>query len=205
MEGVAKLGLKVKKVQRTDENSAQAIIQYINQHRPSLVVLATHQRTGLARWLHQAQAEPIARATHALTLFVPRRVLGFVARDGSVHLRNIVIPVDQSPRPQRALDAAVALAASLECPQVHFHLLYVGAEEGMPQTTIALRPGWTMEQSTWAGDVVNHILDVSETRDADLIVMATRGHHGFLDAWRGSTTERVLRGTRCPLLAVPVV
>jgi nucleotide-binding universal stress UspA family protein len=39
---------------------------------------------------------------------------------------------------------------------------------------------------------------------ADLVVMATAGHHGFLDALRGSTTERVLRKLTCPLLAVPV-
>jgi nucleotide-binding universal stress UspA family protein len=34
--------------------------------------------------------------------------------------------------------------------------------------------------------------------------MATEGHQGFLDALRGSTTERVLRGALCPVLAVPV-
>jgi nucleotide-binding universal stress UspA family protein len=33
--------------------------------------------------------------------------------------------------------------------------------------------------------------------------MATHGHHGFLDALRGSTTERVLHDATCPLLAVP--
>jgi nucleotide-binding universal stress UspA family protein len=33
--------------------------------------------------------------------------------------------------------------------------------------------------------------------------MATEGRHGFLDAVRGSTTERVLREAGCPVLAVP--
>ena len=40
---------------------------------------------------------------------------------------------------------------------------------------------------------------------ADLIVMATEGHQGFLDAIRGSTTERVLRQAPCPVLAVPAL
>jgi nucleotide-binding universal stress UspA family protein len=39
--------------------------------------------------------------------------------------------------------------------------------------------------------------------DADLIVMATAGHQGALDALRGSTTERVVRQATCPVLAVP--
>jgi nucleotide-binding universal stress UspA family protein len=33
--------------------------------------------------------------------------------------------------------------------------------------------------------------------------MSTQGHRDFLDALRGSTTERVLRGVRCAVLAVP--
>jgi nucleotide-binding universal stress UspA family protein len=33
--------------------------------------------------------------------------------------------------------------------------------------------------------------------------MATDGRDGFLDALRGSFTERVLRGVDCPVLAVP--
>jgi nucleotide-binding universal stress UspA family protein len=55
------------------------------------------------------------------------------------------------------------------------------------------------------GEVVETILNASDEREADLIVMATRGHDGFVDALRGSTTERVLRGAKCPLLAVPAL
>ncbi|MFA9561341.1 MAG: universal stress protein [Nitrospirota bacterium] len=33
--------------------------------------------------------------------------------------------------------------------------------------------------------------------------MPTQGHNGFLDALRGSTTERVIREARGPILAVP--
>jgi nucleotide-binding universal stress UspA family protein len=33
--------------------------------------------------------------------------------------------------------------------------------------------------------------------------MMTKGHNGFLDSLLGSVTERVLRGARCPVLAVP--
>jgi nucleotide-binding universal stress UspA family protein len=47
------------------------------------------------------------------------------------------------------------------------------------------------------------ILAAAESHAADLIVMATAGHDGVLDALRGSTTEQVLRRASCPLLAVP--
>jgi nucleotide-binding universal stress UspA family protein len=34
--------------------------------------------------------------------------------------------------------------------------------------------------------------------------MTTDGRNGFLDALRGSHSERVLQRTPCPLLAIPV-
>jgi nucleotide-binding universal stress UspA family protein len=34
--------------------------------------------------------------------------------------------------------------------------------------------------------------------------MPTAGHHGVLDALRGSTTERVIRHAPCPVLALSV-
>jgi nucleotide-binding universal stress UspA family protein len=56
---------------------------------------------------------------------------------------------------------------------------------------------------TREGDVVETILRVAGECNADLIVMATAGRQGFLEALRGSTTERVLRSGAFPLLAIP--
>lgn len=53
------------------------------------------------------------------------------------------------------------------------------------------------------GNVVNEILGAARDWDADLIAMSTAGHQGFLDALRGSTSERVLRQAPCPVLVVP--
>ncbi|HVY70790.1 MAG TPA: universal stress protein, partial [Verrucomicrobiae bacterium] len=167
-------------------------------------VLATHQRSGLSRWLHEAVAEPVARQARLQTLFVPRRVTGFVdPATGEPRLRNILIPVDRDPDPSAAVEAAVNLASTLGCRDTHFSILHVGPEQNLPPVGVPLENGWTAEKGAWTGDVVERVLEVAEARDADLIVMATRGHHGFLDALRGSTTERVLRGAKCPVLAVP--
>ncbi len=53
------------------------------------------------------------------------------------------------------------------------------------------------------GNAVETILRVASDIPADLIVMGTQGHQGFLDALRGNTTEQVLRESTCPILAVP--
>ena len=80
---------------------------------------------------------------------------------------------------------------------------HVGPESDAPTVHAPEGPGWTSESESWEGPVVEHILDSAEANDADLIVMAKRGQRGVLDALRGSTTERVLRGARCPVLVVP--
>jgi nucleotide-binding universal stress UspA family protein len=53
------------------------------------------------------------------------------------------------------------------------------------------------------GDVVPSILRAARQAGADMIVMPTAGHHGFIDALRGSVTQRVLHDAPCPILALP--
>ena len=60
-----------------------------------------------------------------------------------------------------------------------------------------------LHRLTGEGGVVQAIVDAARRVDADLIVMATRGHDTLLDALRGSTTE-VLRHAGRAVLAVPV-
>ncbi|KAB2654131.1 MAG: universal stress protein [Verrucomicrobia bacterium] len=202
---VATAGLRARKVIRQTDGVGAAIAATVADDHPDLVVLATHQRTGLGRWLYQAIAEPIARESRAMTLFVPRRVLGFVRGDtGRIALGTILVPVDREPHAQPAVDAAAALARTLGCKEVHFIFLHVGPESDAPRVQAPTDPGWTSETESWEGAVVEHILDAAEANEADLIVMAKRGQRGVLDALRGSTTERVLRGARCPVLVVPV-
>ena len=49
-----------------------------------------------------------------------------------------------------------------------------------------------------------HALKIAILRKAGLVVMTTNGRNGFLDALRGSHSERVLSKVRCPLLNLPV-
>jgi nucleotide-binding universal stress UspA family protein len=42
-----------------------------------------------------------------------------------------------------------------------------------------------------------------EPVNAGMIAMPTAGHHGFIDAFRGSVTQRVLHEAPGPILAMP--
>jgi len=206
LEEVAKTGLRVMKVLNLESDPLEAMVSYCEDHPPDLLVLATHQREGLSRWLHKPVAEPLARRSRAMTLFVPGRGRGFISpADGAVTLRRILVPVDHAPSAQAALEEAYSLASGFDRRGVVFKLLHAGTDKGMPTLYLPHRPGWRWEESLVPGDPVECILKEAADWSPDLIVMATQGHMDFLDALRGSTTERVLRGVHCPVLAVPAI
>ena len=199
------LGVRLAKISVHDRDAVRAILRFLDEHPSDIVVLATHGREGLPRWLHGSVAEPVARAAHTNTL-IPHGAPGFVApENGAVTLRRILVPVDRRPGPGHALNAAAQMARLLADGPVTLELLYVGDAADMPSPQIDQTAWSTVERTIRSGDVVAQILAAAEQGAADLIVMATEGHQGFLDAIRGSTTERVLRQAPCPLLAVPAL
>ena len=139
-----------------------------------------------------------------MTLFIPAGVEGFVSlKDGSVSLKNILIPVAPVPKAQPAIQAAVRLAQRLNCPTGQFTILYVGDDSEMPEVSCPELPGWEWTKMSQKGDITQVILQTARGMEADLIVMSTEGRQGFLDALRGSNSEQVLRQCACPLLAIP--
>lgn len=203
-EDVVKTGLRVKKILNAESDALESLTRYCTKHPPDLLVLATRQREGLSRWLHKAIAEPLARRSRAMTLFVPAQGRGFISpANGAVKLRRILIPVDHRPNAQAALEEAFFLAAGFDCDPVEFRLLHVGTEHGMPTLYLPHHPSWEWEERLVTGDPYERILREAAEWSPDLIVMATQGHVDFLDALRGSITERILRASRCAVLAVP--
>jgi len=204
VDDLAKLGLRVKKVLNSEKDPLAAMVRYCERHPPDLLVLATHQREGLERWLHKPIAEPLARRSRAMTLFVPTHGQGFISpANGAVTLRRVLIPVDHEPSAQAALEEGFFLAEGLDCREVRFKLLHVGTARGMPTLFLPHHPGYSWEERIVNGDAVEEILKEAGQWSPDLIVFTTQGHMDLLDLLRGSTTERVLRGANCAVLAVP--
>lgn len=201
---VPELGIKVEKVVAQDKNPVKSVLGFLDQHPGDLIVLATQQDKGRALWLENSVARPVARKSHQMTLFIPAGVEGFVSlRDGSVSLKNILIPVAPAPKAQPAIQAAVRLAQRLNCPAGRFTILHVGDDNEMPEVICPELPGWEWAKLSQKGDVTQVILQTARGMDADLIVMSTEGRNGFLDALRGSHSEQVLRHCTCPLLVIP--
>lgn len=67
---------------------------------------------------------------------------------------------------------------------------------------LASRYGDHIDTELLQGSALTALADLAESRQADLLVMGARGAHFVREMLIGSTTERVLRKSRRPLLAV---
>ena len=197
------LGVKVTKVTLSSRSPVSAVTDYVHRKPTDLLVVATEQRDGLARFLHGSTAAAMARRSRTMTLFVPAEARRYLVslEDGSLTLRNILIPIDHSPDPRAAMEFARRVARIAGSDTITITLLHVGAD--MPDTRFADGPAWRVARVRRDGDPVEQIVATADALKAELIVMPTAGRAGVFEALRGSTTERVLRHASCPLLAVP--
>jgi nucleotide-binding universal stress UspA family protein len=198
------LGIDVKKAIAHDRNPVSSVLRYLEHQPADLIVLAPHHHDSRMSWFHHSFSEPVARESGQATLFVPHGVRGFVSvHDGSASLGNVLIPVAAAPRAQPAIAAAARVVSQLSQSEGTFTLLHVGSAGDMPILNTPQVPGWNWDRVTTSGDVIEAILGTAGQTKAGLIVMTTNGREGFLDALRGSHSERVLRRTPCALLAIP--
>ena len=194
---VGKLGIKVSKVGVESETPLSGLSNFLDVHPTDLIVIATHGRDGIDHLLHGSIAEELSRRAKVATLFIPPTARGFVDQGtGKIHLLRVLVPVDRSP-PSEVLSSIRAFARTMNELDATIELMHVG--ETGPKI---MEDGAVVPVTLHTGDPVSAILAAAE--QVDLIAMPTKGHHGFLDALRGSTTERVVRHSPCPVLAVPV-
>ncbi|MGA6828300.1 universal stress protein [Nitrospira sp. NS4] len=204
-EQVRDLGITIKKTRTAAKNPTEGILRYLSTHPADLLVMSTNQYEGLARWQHSPVAEPVARESQTATLFVPANVEGFVVKEsGQPKLRRVLVPVSADSQPQLAIDTTAQLATALGCDNLTVVVVHVGDDETLQSIRYPSRTGWLWHTMTCRGNVVEVILGMGADFDVDLIVMTTAKQQSLLDMMRGSVTERVLRGARCPLLALPV-
>lgn len=142
-----------------------------------------------------------------------------------MRVQSVLCPVDFSEQSQRALECALALAAACRAQLTVLTVIdpllaqaaVVSADTDYLRDTKAELQAFVDEPMpshlAWAptprlvvtvGHPGDQILEVAAFHEADLIVMGTQGLGGFRRLVFGSTTERVLRRTTVPVLAVPL-
>jgi nucleotide-binding universal stress UspA family protein len=137
--------------------------------------------------------------------------------------RRILVPTDFSESAEQALDYAVALAAKVDAT-IHvlnvmtpnamggpYGMIYAEALDALVDGNRKALDDLVAARRTKAsfapvqlefGDARGVIDDIATKVGADLIVMGTRGRHGFSRMLLGSVAESVARTAPCPVLLV---
>jgi nucleotide-binding universal stress UspA family protein len=191
--------------------AAEGILDVAKEERATLIALATHGRSGIARWVLGSVAEKVVRASPVPVLVV-RSFKGtgkeaVPAGSGNLSVKKILVPLEST---RAAMDIVPSV---LELAQVFgSQVLLVNVCEGpacavpVPQITRAferLREGGiTVEPLMRQGDPAVEILEACRQEGADLIAMTTHGHTGVSRWMLGSVAEKVLRASPVPLLII---
>lgn len=145
-----------------------------------------------------------------------------------IKLSRIVCPTDFSATSSRAVDYAATMADSFGAELVLLHVIptmdYPLRSFGMSsslhhiQEELEKRAMQSLENRAkklkeslpdikvrlvlQSGEAHEATMECAKEEDADMIVMGTHGHTGITHALLGSTAEKVVRLSNCPVLTV---
>jgi len=187
---------------------ARAIINSAKQVRADLIVMGTHGRHGWRRAFLGSVTESVLRETDRPVLTVTPALMDAKTEPA---IRTVLCPVNFTRVARESLQYASALASAFDAD---LSVMYVaeGIDQPMlPQLEAAfaqwidphLRNRCRYSQIVVRdGDPAAHVLDMSKKLAADLMVIGAQ-HKWFSDATViGTTTERITRFAKCPVLTV---
>jgi nucleotide-binding universal stress UspA family protein len=205
---------------------SETIVDYAAEPDIRQIVMTTHGRTGISRWTHGSVAERVLQAASVPVLMVRAEERQLHISPPPVSLRRILVPLDGSRVAEQVLpsvmDMALALGAEMilfQVPIIHvsgslsgdWYMPIHGVLETATQDSQAYldrvaaglrEEGVTVSTAMRVGGVADAIIGYAQANRVDLIAVCTHGRTGLGRWLMGSVADRVLRGSRVPILLV---
>jgi nucleotide-binding universal stress UspA family protein len=198
-------------------NLWSALDAELRQGRADLVVLGTHGRMGLRKFVMGSMAEKILRKSG-----VPVMTIGPAAHnDCGGKFRRLLLATDLKKDSEAAATYAISLAQETDADLVLLHVIHPGSrmnlrrpeELSVAEAMHRLQELLPQEAQLWCNPepLVEHgqpgtqIVEVAKRYGADLIVLGIRNvEHLFAATHLGMrTAHRVIVHAACPVLFVP--
>lgn len=205
-------------------DAAEAIVQAIGARDADLVVMCTHGRSGLGRWIYGSVAEKVLSLSTVPVLLV--RPTGAATKlELEPAQASLLVPLDGSAFAESVLPHAKALACQLGKRIVLLRMIeppmsaYAFAEAALvaAPSEVPVReaeaylekvaerlvePGLTVQtivREGWAADAIAY---ECQEWQSGLIAMATRGRSGVARFLLGSVAVEVVRRSPLPVMLV---
>jgi nucleotide-binding universal stress UspA family protein len=210
-------GISAERAVRTDVPH-QAILKYASEQDVDLIVMGTHGRTGVERYLLGSVTEKVVRLSDVPVLTVKAEGDSEVTYPYS----DILVPTDGSEGAESAIGPAVDIARTYDA-RVHalsvIDTMTMGVDARSGVILDALEESaqsavdTVEEQATRAsvsavepaiqhGSPYRGIRSYVEEHDIDLVVMGTRGRSGIERYLLGSVAEKTVRTSPVPVMTV---
>lgn len=202
---------------------AEIILLHAQSLRPDVIVVGTHQRTGMDRLRQRSVAERVAAKATVPVLLVPERRRTATTRP----FRHVAVAVDFSAASHRAVEQALALATAAGDRVTLIHVV-PGFDSGVPPhlyrygigehqdrairearrrlhmaIPLELRTPAVLHTRVLVGDTTTELNRVADSIGADLLVVGMPRRGALSRALFGTTAVRLLRSVRLPMLVVP--
>jgi nucleotide-binding universal stress UspA family protein len=164
------------------------------------IVMGTHGRSGVNRWMLGSVAERVLRASPVPVLTVRG------GRPAPETIRRLLCPVNDSSVARLSLELAVKLASAFDAELTVLHVDEEGGRDAIQDLCAWVpqekRERCAIRELTRRGEAARQILEVAAESACDLLVVGAR-HRLFFDSTViGTTTVRVVRHAPCPVLTV---
>ncbi|MFU8867279.1 universal stress protein [Natronococcus sp.] len=188
------------------------LLEYADERDVGLIVMGTHGRTGLKRWLMGSVAIAVVREAGCPVLTV-----NATAAAPFEEIDDVLIATDGRPGVDTAVDQGLELATAYGSRvhslyvvnDVHSHtsvVLEAFEELGERSTSkIAERAGergLETERALERGIPHREIVAYADERDVDLVVVGTESRSGLDRVVAGSVSQRVIGTAPVPVLSV---
>lgn len=209
---------------------ADEIVRLVAEEQVDLVVSATHGRSGIKRLILGSVTERLMRTLSCPLLIVRERPQAFAgAAGGGFHPQTILVGCDFSSDSDLAFQYGLSLAQEFESelhlvhviePPVYQNVLSMEDADGpvqrediAPRLQRKLAGMVPMDARHWCSPVTvllegkadEELSRYAMSNAVDLIVLGVHGHGLVEKLFVGSTTDRVARQSKCPVLAVKPV
>ena len=212
-------------VQVFEGDPASIILREVKRYHNAVLIIGSHARRGLERFVLGSVAERIIHDTAVATLIVPPP--GGHEADAPPVFKRILCAVDLLPSSLEGLRYALSLAKESDATVDIVHVvedatadllfsphLYAVPEYQRYRVADALREiqqhvpneareACSVREEVLTGDAVSTLLGVAEETRAELIVVGAGDRYHLRSLWLGSTTHRIVRAAHCPVLVVP--
>ncbi|MCC7369247.1 MAG: universal stress protein [Chloroflexi bacterium] len=211
---------RIRPVQAQDV--ARTISRFADEQRAGLIVMSTHGRGGLGRWVYGSVADSVLRQSPTPVLLVPPRAERSLPADRRLRL---LVPLDGSERAEEAIATAELLAQLLDAELTLLHVVeppdyplhgegyaYVpwdqdaelsSARQYLQAHVDRLQAQGIMVSAQAAtGKPTWVVAQVVRDVEPDIVMMATHGRSGLVRLVLGSVATSVLQQVDVPVLLV---